>query len=209
MSDLFPFIDLSTAFWPLSRGTVCENIAFAIITSVMLPFALNAAVVTAPISQLFFRGVVSHRETRLRLALRANALGSVASLAAAFFSLVLLTTGLGDGAIPALFLLIFVCPFLVPGLCEGFLWSFWTQRPVVMRAMAAHVTGRCSFAAMILGVRWIRERMTGTCMERYCQAAIPHLHVVGFFCLGVLILAWLRSPKILNSPNSVAKETVT
>jgi ACR3 family arsenite efflux pump ArsB len=78
-----------------------------------------------------------------------------------------------------------------------------------MRAMAAQVTGRCSFAAMILAARWIRERMIGTWMERCCHPAIPHLHFVGFLCLGVLILARWRGPKIIHSPNSVTQETVT
>lgn len=209
MSAAFPFFGHWSGFWRLSSGTYLEVFALAIITSSLFPWTLNVAVTTSPISQFFFRNVVLHRETRMRLALRANALGSIASFVAVLLSFGLLMAAEVGVEILAYVLLMFVCPILVPGLCEGFLWSLWTERSLVTRAMVSHVTSRFAFVTMILGARWIRERMTGTWIERYRDVAPTLIHGVGFFCLGILILAWLRGPRINNLPDSAAKETVS
>ena len=209
MSSAFPFLGLWTGFWSLSLGTYFEVLALATITSTLFPWTLNAAVTTSPVSQLFFRKVVPHREARMSLALRANALGSVASFVSVLLSFGILSATDGDIEILTYLLLVLLCPLLVPGLCEGFLWSHWMKRPLMMRAMVAHVTGRCAFVAMILGARWIRERVVGSWIERYRGVAPTLIHGVGFFCLGILILAWLRSPRIINVPDSAVKETVT
>ena len=208
MSFAFPFFDRWTGFWPLSRGSVFDLLGLAIVTSCLFPFTLNTAVVTAPITQLFFRDVSPDRATRLRLALRANAIGSIGSFAALILGLAILSAAVGDSEMTAYFLLIVVCPLIVPGLCEACVWSHWTTRPVVLRAMAAHFTGRCVFAAVILAARWVRERMTGTWIEQYRREAGLLVHGVGVLCLAVLVLAWMRRPQLVDSSSLKSEEIV-
>lgn len=207
MSTAFPFFGLWTGFWPLGGMSVFELLGLAIVTTCMFPFVLNGAVVTASITQLFFRGVSTDFAVRLRMALKANSVGAISSFFALILSSGILTASSGDIEVPAYFLLFVICPFVVPGICEACMWSRWTTRPVVLRAMVAHLTGRCVFVVMILAARWIRELMIGTWIERFRGEAITLLHAVGFFCLGILALAWLRSPKIFVSPNMEPKET--
>lgn len=211
MSTAFPFFGLWSGFWPLRDATVLEAIGLAIVTSVLFPFTFNAAVVTAPISQLFFRNVSRDRRTRLRQVLCANSIGSLSSFVAVILTSVLLTAMVdagGDAEIPAYFLLFFVCPFLVPGVCEGWLWTRWSARPMMVRAMLAHGTGRIVFGMFFVAARCVRELLLGRWVERYRSEAITFLHGVGFFCLTVLILAWFCRPKLIESPDAKIEGTV-
>lgn len=211
MSAAFPFFGPNPGFWPPDGPTVFDAICLGVVFSILFPLTFNAAVVTAPISQLFFKSVSKNRSARIRLALCANAIGSLASFVTVLMTLFVLsvTANAGLDVAPlALFMVLFVCPFLVPGACEGWLWSRWAGRPMMARAMCAQATGRVLFAALILASRIARDFLFEKWINRYRVEALTFLHGVGFFCLAVLILAWFRRPELIESHATKPEGTV-